>query len=255
MGLPTAASMMAAFDGGTLYLKTDMPFYYAGQTVTGKIYIRADRDLDAKRIIIRVKGKEKYSHWYDHVIHYEEEYVDAEGNTQVRQATRTERRKKKEEKKIMDYKEPAYHFEGPLAPGDYIIPFEFVLPEYMSSSIMWKRLGHHDKPKMHVKYDIKAIMEVDWGPDLKYKQMLQVHEKPVAFEGMGHHQAKVMVNVCCGGACHWGCNCGCCTEGKTDIEALFDKNVFFSNEIANAMVKVDNSHQSIGVEEVEFQVV
>ena len=49
------------FDGGYIFIKTDQPFYYPGATVTGKIYIRADKVLDADFIEIKVKGKEKCS--------------------------------------------------------------------------------------------------------------------------------------------------------------------------------------------------
>ena len=53
----------AGFDGGYIFIKTDQPFYYPGNTVTGKIYIRADKVLDADYLEIKVKGKEKCSWW------------------------------------------------------------------------------------------------------------------------------------------------------------------------------------------------
>ena len=73
------------FHGGYLYVKTDKPFYYPGQKVLGKIYIRADIMLDANTLELRVKGKEKCSYWYDETEHYR----DGNGNQQ----TRTHRRK------------------------------------------------------------------------------------------------------------------------------------------------------------------
>ena len=33
----------AGFDGGYIYVKTDQPFYYPGNMVSGRIYIRADK--------------------------------------------------------------------------------------------------------------------------------------------------------------------------------------------------------------------
>ena len=33
----------SCFDGGYIFLKTDQPFYYPGNMVTGKIYVRADK--------------------------------------------------------------------------------------------------------------------------------------------------------------------------------------------------------------------
>jgi len=33
------------FDGGNLFVKTDKTFYYKGETVYGKIYIRCSRQM------------------------------------------------------------------------------------------------------------------------------------------------------------------------------------------------------------------
>ena len=49
----------AKFDGGYIYLQTDKPYYYPGNTVYGKIYIRTDVPMEPSHIDIYVKGKEK----------------------------------------------------------------------------------------------------------------------------------------------------------------------------------------------------
>lgn len=54
----------ALFEGGYMYIKTDKEFYQAGQTVFGKVHLRTQELLDAKNIIIRVKGKEKCEFTY-----------------------------------------------------------------------------------------------------------------------------------------------------------------------------------------------
>lgn len=72
---------MTQFHGGYLYLKTDKPFYYPGDKVLGKIYIRVEIAMDAKNMELRVKGREKYSYWYDDTEYYTETYTDDEGNT------------------------------------------------------------------------------------------------------------------------------------------------------------------------------
>lgn len=53
----------AQFDGGYLYVKTDRAFYYKGDVVYGKIYIRCMREMPANYLEIDVKAKEKASHW------------------------------------------------------------------------------------------------------------------------------------------------------------------------------------------------
>ena len=54
----------AHFDGGYIYVKTHKQFYYPGEKVFGKIYLRTEKVLNAKFLEIRVKGKEKSSFWY-----------------------------------------------------------------------------------------------------------------------------------------------------------------------------------------------
>ena len=48
--------------------------------------------------------------------------------------------------------------------------------------------------------------------------------------------------------------CCCCDKGSSGLEVRFDKNVFYSNEIASADVTVDNSKSQLPITEVEFQV-
>lgn len=56
------------FDSGYLMLQTDKPFYEPGDLITGKIYLRIMRPIDAKHIELKINGKEKGSWWsWDHV--------------------------------------------------------------------------------------------------------------------------------------------------------------------------------------------
>ena len=59
------------FDGGFLFVKTDKTFYYKGDTVYGKIYIRCTRQMQANFLELDIKAKEKASHW-DQVVRMDE---------------------------------------------------------------------------------------------------------------------------------------------------------------------------------------
>lgn len=48
--------------------------------------------------------------------------------------------------------------------------------------------------------------------------------------------------------------CGC-DRGQSQLDVRFNKNVFFGNEVAQALIAVDNHECALGVTEVEFQVV
>ena len=49
------------FDAGYLIVQTMQPFYNPGTMITGTIYLRVTRPINAKHIEIEVKGQEKVS--------------------------------------------------------------------------------------------------------------------------------------------------------------------------------------------------
>ena len=51
-----------AFAGGYIYMKTDKQYYYAGDIVYGKIYLRVV-DKPAEKMDVRIKGVEKVE-WF-----------------------------------------------------------------------------------------------------------------------------------------------------------------------------------------------
>lgn len=139
----------AKFDGGYLYVKTDRPYYYPGNKVLGKMYIRADRPLDAKLAEFKFRGKEKSSFWiHTDKNHHKQEY----------------------RRQIFDIKATCFTFQNQLAPGDYTIPFEFDLPQNLPSSMILKnRKGYgSEKPKAAVKYKITFIVHMHDGQQMKY---------------------------------------------------------------------------------------
>ena len=146
------------FDGGYIYVKTDQPYYYPGGVVTGRIHIRADSEMDAKKIEIKVKGKEKCSFERD-------EHVDDDDGGH------TERVKEKLKQEVLDYKADIWHFDEPLQPGDYTVGFQFTLPTDLPSTIMMNKKHEHDKEKAVVQYSIKATLEKNgwFGSAIKYK--------------------------------------------------------------------------------------
>jgi len=92
----------AHFEGGYLYVKTDRPYYYSGNVVYGKIYIRSHVSMLPRQVIIRVKGTEKAS------------YEEDEGSGEERK-----RVYRKHESKLFDFRGPCFNFTGALNAGDY----------------------------------------------------------------------------------------------------------------------------------------
>lgn len=108
---------------------------------------------------------------------------------------------------------------------------------------MFQNKNHRDRPKAIVKYSFQALIENHDKTVLKYKQMIVLHEPPVAFNAAASAQQKVGITTCC-----------CCDKGHAALNVLFNKNVFYSNESATADVSVDNHECKLKITEVEFEV-
>jgi hypothetical protein len=176
--------------------------------------------MAASTVEIQIKGKEKASY----ILH------TADGSAKCRFDNR-----------ILDFKGTAFQFHETLEPGDYTIPFEFMLPDHIPASIYFK--AHHsiEKPKSIVKYTIKGILHGHDGRDLAYKQLLVLHEHPVAFQENYSQMQTVAISNCC-----------CINKGSTNMSVSFPKNVFFNHEIAAANVSINNNGCDLDVREIEF---
>jgi hypothetical protein len=132
----------------------------------------------------------------------------------------------------LDYKATVWNFDGPLAPGDYFIGFSFTLPGNLPSTILMNKKHEHDKEKAHLQYSIKATLtKKGWFTnDMKYKQLLTIHEAPVEFKPEEYQVQTVSLTEWC-----------CMAKGTCTLETKFNKNIFYANETAVADVRVDNS--------------
>jgi hypothetical protein len=114
-------------------VSTDKPYYFAGETVTGKIYLSLVEAFSANCLEIEVKGKEK-TKWYTH--------RQVERGTGENKRTERETRRHTGEYKTFYYRCPLYSFGGQRAEaGQYTYPFSFTLPPFLPSSIYYRGQG------------------------------------------------------------------------------------------------------------------
>ena len=133
------------FDSGYLVVQTGQPFYYPGTPVTGTIYMRITKPVEAKYVELEIKGKEKVS------------FIVRIGDNNV---------KKKDRRQVIHYSQPSFTFTEPiLHPGDYVIPFSFPLPVGIPSSIFYHNHHAAGRPKAKVKYHIKAKLHTHHGAE------------------------------------------------------------------------------------------
>ena len=138
----------AAFKGGYLFVKTEQPYYYPGNVVFGKMYIRCEVPMMADKLNILIEGCEEGAFTWERS--YTVTDTDADGNSTSR--TETETVYEHFHRTILDSKFLCFTFGGALQPGDYTVPFEFTLPSTCPSSVSFGGGSNWGK----VEYNITA---------------------------------------------------------------------------------------------------
>lgn len=140
------------FDFGHLMIRTERPYYYPGNLINGTVYMRITQELMARELQIRVTGKERSAFTLSE---YVEEGEDRTGGYHEDRCYESMRY-------VIDNVFTGHHFYGPLMPGDYAIPFNFVMPGDVPASIIWEDQMNHAKPEAELTYKIRAcIINVD----------------------------------------------------------------------------------------------
>jgi len=100
---------------GGIYFKTDKPFYYSGDTVTGRIYIDLHKDYPGNLVHLHINGEEKT--WWRERHHEGEEttYVEHHGSHHFYKNVFT----------VYDWHSDHIHH------GQYEIPVAFVLKHHL----------------------------------------------------------------------------------------------------------------------------
>lgn len=118
-----------------------------------------------------------------------------------------------------------------MIPGDYVIPFKFLLPAGLPSSLLYNNKHHIKKPKAKIKYILKAKIQTKSDHhEMFYKQVLIIREHPPSLE---QNISRVSQNAITTGCFQ--------NQGVSKIEVKFDKNTFEPNEVARCSAIVDNS--------------
>ena len=149
----------------------------------------------------------------------------------------------KKTKKFLSYKALVWQSPPQIAPGDYVIQFNFLLPNDIPSSLFFKGKKHdRESPKCKVKYFAKAVLDCE-GEDMKHKTVLIIREKPVEMRTDQTLSETSEIKT-------WGC----CAQGTSSLKAEFNKNVFTPDETAEGDLKIDNSNCKVAVKEVRFSI-
>jgi hypothetical protein len=138
---------------------------------------------------------------------------------------------------IINMTVPLYTW-GTLIPGQYIVPFSFMIPSALPSSFYQE--GH--RYLANINYHIEAILQPFMlnEPRLKYKQNFIVRQ-PLTNVGNGHGQTiTTQLSACCS------------SKGSNVLKVNFEKNYYAPGETAQVIMQLDNTQSQIANSRIAF---
>jgi len=208
-----------------MLVKTDKTTYFAGDTVTGRVYIYILQAYYCKKLILRLKGKES--------IHFLDQGDDKRHREHGLLAKGTKRDLREESNLIINKAETLYEWDTEVKPDAYEIPFSFMVPKDLPSSFSQEANGL----VANIRYRIEAILEPcnpKKDPKIKSKQNIIVRQ------GVQNAQQNVQSSV------NTNLTTLCClSAGNQAIRVHFDKNYYCPGERAKLKIDLDNLRSSL----------
>eukprot|EP00741_Cyanophora_paradoxa_P025738 tig00000391_g24837.t1 len=209
----------AAFTaGGRIAVRTEQAVYFAGDTITGLVYLEAKEHVSATSITLKCKGFEKCAF-----------YTSSSHTVRDGDSSRTETREERHDGKqeFFRVKIPLASYPSQIPPGAYQWPFTFALPPSLPSSFHYQRGRDHAE----VAYKLKAIVEVPGllKPNIKSTQKVAVRQR---FSNLITAQRKEIEDTV-----RFFC---CIPRGRIKIEMWCDKSAYVPGETAQIYAKIDN---------------
>ena len=206
---------------GDIYFKIDKTSYYAGDTVSGSIYINLRQSYPGNKLFLKFKGKETVH------IALEDESKD-DGIYHMYSDSRN----------LLKFNMPVYSWET-LIPGQYVIPFAFSLPFELAPSFYQQGNCYAGLIEYKMEAFIQPFNEKD--PKLKYKEKMTIRESVKNAQEKKQSEITTKLECCC-----------CCPKGSNHLKVNFEKNYYSSGETANVAIELNNSQSNLSNEKIVF---
>ena len=150
-------------------------------------------------------------------------------------------------KKIIDFNGTCFVFQYELEPGDFTIPFEFVLPAKIPGSVMFRDDTMRESPRAEVKYYIKSIItykDNDLEPVI-FRSLLKVLEQP-SEDSKSYIVPKTITT---------SRFLGCLMKGETTVSLYMKKKIYFTNDELDIDVIIDNKNCQYDIDLVQVELI
>ena len=206
---------------GQIYLQTDKTAYHAGETVTGTIFLNLVSHYPGSQLFLKFKGKE--------IAHYVGSESDGDHTRDVMYS----------DKKEVIKQEALVHSWDTLLPGQFSIPFSFLLAPNLPPSFYQQGRRY----LASLEYQLEAYLKphLDKDPKMKYKQPINLRETILPVAGDLPSTVTTPLKTCC-----------CCKQGSNVLEANFEKNYYSPGENAQVTMELDNSGTKLQNRQVVF---
>jgi hypothetical protein len=215
---------------GSLYLRTDKGCYYAGETVTGTIYVYLPVPFAGNTLVLKVRGKEE--------TYYVVEVPINDPNQDPNRPREQRYRKEYHSGRNVFYNHriPVYVWNGAYAqPGQYSFPFAFTLNNFLPGTFALEE----EEFRGHIDYELAAELET-WEPKKTnpiYNSIPMAIREPLK-QAVSTLQGEMTSNL----------STWCCvSQGVSHIKCAFERNAYAPGETANILCEVDNSQCKLAV--------
>lgn len=222
----------------SVWVQTEHPTYYAGDTVNGTIYLNCLNQFPCRGLFISLFGEET-THWVD-IIHETRYRTGANGQQETYQHAVEHPRHGRTE--FFSVKVPVYNFAGQVMPGQYCFPFQFQLPAGLPGVF---EASSGQKTKASIRYTVEGECDIAGffsDREIRHRQDLVVQQKLVQAITNAQTEAHAKVTCCC-----------CIGKGTADLKAHLDKNAYVAGEAAQILCNISNqSEEGFGKVRVEL---
>ncbi|CAD8172136.1 unnamed protein product [Paramecium pentaurelia] len=208
---------------GEIAIRTDKPFYFAGDLAKGNIYLNICKEGYQGNILqFTIVGKEKT------------EWEEGRGDDQI-----TYRGKNK----FYSQSVPIYRFQNQIAQiGQYVFPFQFQLHPNIPGSFDYKNI--HENGSITYKVKTKFTSTQQNKPSMRSKQEFLVRE-PIKQEVIGQQLERTSnIYACC-----------CFNKGTSRLKCFCDKNHYLQGDTALLTMEIDNSNCNLNIEYFEIELI
>lgn len=215
-----------------IYVETEKPFYYPGDTVNGHIFLNFEMSsFPGNQLFLKIKGKEQTS-W-----------------TAPNPNTPSQLDKKTGLVIFYNHKFEIFKWEEGFVPaGQYDFPFSFNLKDFLPGSYSHKPTSIEEKQSQTcavIRYKIKAeclnLNAEQEMSKIKTDKEILVREK-LKVNIFSKGEISLPMISCC-----------CIPQGSCQIRCYFEKNAYECGENANVFCEIDNVNGSLGLQNVSFE--